>query len=408
MALTEIETRPYRWVVLSSWQVCHATSWGMVVVFGILLPSISSEFQLSYIQQGLLSSIPVWIMVVLTIPLSVWLVRYRPNILTTVTLALGTVFLFLQAFAATFVILLVSRLAFGLTMAAREPIKVRLIHQWFPPREYLLANGVIAGILNVVFTAAMVATPLFLTVSSNDWRTPLYIFGGFFAFLSILWAILGRQRATQEGQLDTTRTEASLLKGVLRHKEMWMAGVGLLGINLACGCFLTFYPTYMLDRYDTSLTLSGTILALSFAASGIISFQISRIATNWKSRANTLYLAGLILSCSYILLLVTDSLPILLILGVLNGMAWGCFPILITVPFNLRDIRIRELPVANAFLFTNLSLGLAIGPVLAGFLQDTFGNLAAVLVFMSLPCLSLVLAGFFVRTLAIVSPSHRG
>jgi MFS family permease len=386
----------------------HATSWGIVMIFGILLPSISSEFQLSYTQQGLLSSTPVWIMVVLTIPLSVWLVRYRPNILTTVTLALGTVFLFLQASAATFGMLLVSRLAFGLTMAAREPIKVRLIHQWFPPREYLLANGVTAGIINLVFTVAMVATPLFLNASSNGWRTPLYLFGGFFAFMTILWAILGRQRATQEAQVDTTRTEASLLKGVLRHKEMWMAGLGLLGINLACGCFLTFYPTYMLDRYHTSLTLSGTILAVSFFISGIISFQISRIATNWKSRANILYLAGLLLPFSYILLLFTNSLPLLLILGVVNGMAWGCFPILITVPFNLRHIRIRELPVANAFLFTNLSLGLAVGPVLAGFLQDRFDNLAAILIFMSLPCLSLALAGFFVRTLAVVLPSNIG
>ena len=103
------------------------------MTIGILLPSISSEFQLSYTQQGLLSSTPVWTFALLTIPLSVWLVRYRVTTLTTVTLALATLFVFLQASAATFAILLACRFAFGLTMAAREPTRVRLMQQWVPP-----------------------------------------------------------------------------------------------------------------------------------------------------------------------------------------------------------------------------------------------------------------------------------
>ena len=106
MALTQTEAGPYRWVVMTSWILSHATAWAAVMTIGILLPSISSEFQLSYTQQGLLSSIPVWTFVFLTIPFSVWLIRYRPTTLTTVTLALATLFVFLQASVTTFAILL--------------------------------------------------------------------------------------------------------------------------------------------------------------------------------------------------------------------------------------------------------------------------------------------------------------
>ena len=406
MASTQTKAEPYRWVVITSWMLANATAWAITLVIGLLLPSISSEFQLSYTQQGLLSSIPVWTYTVLSIPLSVWLIRYRPTTLTTVTLALATLFVFLQASVTTFAILLACRLAFGLTLAAREPARVRLMQQWFPPREFLLVSGITAGILCFVYSAILVATPLFLNTFNNDWRATLYLFSGLFALLTILWAILGRQRVTQEDQSRNTRMEAGLLKGVLRHKELWMAGLGLLGANLAHASFLAFYPTYMLDRYHVSLTVSGTVLALTFLVGGITCFGISRIAIDWKKRANVLYLCGLAMPCSFVVLVLTDSFPLLFGTAVVNGLSWTFFPILLTVTFHLRDIRIREVPVGHAFLFTNISLGLATGPVLTGFLQDTFNDLAAVLIVISLLSISVAIAGLFVGRLPHVQTSE--
>ena len=185
-----------------------------------------------------------------------------------------------------------------------------------------------------------------------------------------------------------------------------MAGLGILGSNLASAGFLAFYPTYMLDRYHVSLTVSGTVLALTFLVGGIISFGISWIATDWKMRANVLYLCGLAMPCSFVVLVLTDSFPLLLIAAVVNGLSWGFFPILLTVTFHLRDIRIREVPVGHAFLFTSISLGLAIGPILTGFLQDTFNNLAAVLIVISLPSISIAIAGLFVGRLPNIQTSE--
>ena len=184
-----------------------------------------------------------------------------------------------------------------------------------------------------------------------------------------------------------------------------MAGLGLLGSNLAGGVFLTFYPTYMLDRYHVSLTVSGAILALTLLVGGIICFGIHRIATDWKTRAKVLYLCGLAMPCTFIVLVSTDSFPLLLIAAVVNGLTWGFFPILLTVTFHLRGIRIKEVPVGHAFLFSNISLAMAVGPLLAGFLQDTFNNLAAVLISMSLLSLSPAIAGLFVGTLTDVPTS---
>ena len=41
-------------------------------------------------------------------------------------------------------------------------------------------------------------------------------------------------------------------------------------------------------------------------------------------------------------------IPLLLVLSFINGIAWGFWPILFTVPFHLPGIRPRELSVAVA------------------------------------------------------------
>jgi cyanate permease len=398
MALIQNEPRPYRWVVIVSWIFCHGNAWAIVLVTGMLLPSISTEFRLSFTQQGLLSSIPVWASVVLTLPLAVWLVRFSPSILTTVTLALGTAFLFLQASANTFGILLIARLAFGVTIAAREPTRVRLMQQWFPDREFFLVNGVTAGILSFVVALVLIITPFLVSTLGEDWRPTLYISGGFFAFLTILWAILGRERAV-EYQLTFPNMKTSLLRGVLHHKELWAAGLGFFGTNLAQGGFLAFYPTAMLADFDFPLIFSGIILALNLGVSGLACFIISRITTDWKSRAKILYLFGLVMPGTYILLLLTDSFPLLLITAAVNGLTWGFFPILLTVTFYLKDIRRQEVSVGHGFLLSAVSLGVATGPLLTGFLQDTFDNLQVVLMAISLISSSLLIAGVFVGRL---------
>lgn len=401
MSLTQTETRPYRWVVIVSWMFAHGSGWAIVLVTGMLLPSIGAEFRLSFTQQGLLSAAPVWATVVLTLPLAVWLVRFSPAILTTVTLALGTMFLFLQASASTFGILLISRLAFGLTIAAREPTRVRLMQQWFPHREFFLVNGVTAGMLAFVVGLVLVVTPLLVSTLDNDWRPTLYLSGGFFVLLTILWVILGRERAV-EYQLAFPNLEANLLKSVLRHKELWAAGLGFFSTNLVLGGFLAFYPTAMLENFNFPLISSGIVLGLNMGVQGVTSFAITRIDTDWKSRAKILYLFGLVMPGTYIALVLTDSLPLLLMISVVNGITWGFFPILLTVTFDLKGIRRKEISVGHGFLLTAISLGVATGPVLTGSLQDTFDNLRAVLMIISLISLGLIVAGLFVRNLTNV------
>jgi len=397
---TQTKVGPYRWTLIILWIACQATAWITVAVIGILLPAISEEFQLSYVRQGLLSSVPTWINVILTIPFSLWLTRARPVLLTTVTLVFGVFLVYLQASATIFIVLLISRLAFGMTLAVREPARAILMQQWFQPREFILVNGVTATVITLTYATVMFATPLFLTSFNNNWRATIYVLAGYSFVLTILWMIFARDKAIQDDQLSGEHKIGTLIKGIVRYKQIWITGLGFLGATMTLGCFLAFYPTYMLDMHHFPLTFSGLVLACSFLLGGPSSFTVSRITTTWQTRSKLLYISGMILPISHISLLLTDSLLLLLGIAMVNGIAWGVFwPILLTVTFHVYGIRPREIPIGHAFIFTAFSLGFAIGPLLGGLLQDMFNNLGMVLIILSLTSVTVVLPGFFVSTL---------
>mgnify|MGYP001345238124 CR=1 FL=1 len=201
------------------------------------------------------------------------------------------------------------------------------------------------------------ATPFLQVAFSNDWRMTLFCFCGFSGVMTIMWALVGRERPKQENLPPGTQPHTLNLKVVLRHKLLWMGGLGFVGANLTGSCFLAFYPTLMLDRYHLSLHYSTLILSLNWVVGGIAALIVGQIDADWKKLSKILYVCGCTLPASYILLTLTDSLPLLLTLSAVNGLGWGFFPVLLTVTFHLPGIRIREVPIAHAFLFTTISLG---------------------------------------------------
>lgn len=91
------------------------------------------------------------------------------------------------------------------------------------------------------------------------------------------------------------------------------------------------------------------------------------------------------------------SIPLQILLSFLNGLAWGFWPILYTVPFQLPGISARETAVAIAFIMTMVSAGTVTGPLIAGFVEEAMGDLEMGLLIASFPALLLAGAGVFLR-----------
>ena len=364
---------------------------------GILLPSISAELSLSPAQQGLLGSASHWGNIALAVPLSWATSRFSPKWLTVGTLTMATVCIFLQSWAPVFAVLLVGRLLFGISNIAQAPARALLTRQWFRAKEVILVNGLSNVFFGVVVGGGLALAPVILSAVGDDWRTTLRIYGFYFAGITLLWLVVGRDKVTQESRSTDVERGISVLKGALKYRDLWICGFGFVGVSMSFSSFLAFYPTLMLEDYGISLTLSGGILASGVILGGVGGLGVGYAAAALAREGSFLQGLAVIMIASNVGMILTGWVPGLFLFSLMNGVAWAFFPILITVPFNLRGIRPRELAVAFSFTMMMTSIGTSLGPLITGFLQEATGDLKLALFIMSFTSISLILAGTTLR-----------
>ena len=370
--LPERVTR-YRWVVIGLWLVCTVSGFMVVSTIGIVLPSITSELHLSPGQQGMLGSSAFW-GVAIAIPLSWWSSRFGPKSWTTVTLVLAALFLLLQGWATAFAVLLLGRLGFGIATLAREPARGLLFPQWFHQREIILVNAVSHALFGIVVGGGLLVTPYILDLAGDNWRTVFYAFAGFFMVLTALWMALGRERVTHGTSSSVSPRESGGMAHALSYWDLWVGGSCFLGANLARSSFFSFFPTLMLHEYDVSLQWSGGVLAISALMGGLAGLGMGHLVMVTQKRRSILLVLGVIMTCTYAGMTQVGSIPLLVSFGLLNGVAWGFFPVLYTLPFHLPGIRPREVAVGLALIMTMIAVGTISGPLLTGFLQEALGG----------------------------------
>ena len=383
----------YRWVVVSLYMLATVSSQMVMITLGILLPSISADLSLSPAQQGLLGSISYWAPIILAVPIGWAGSRMSPKWLTFATLAGGTLCLFIQSWAPVFAVLLAGRLLFGITNVAQQPARAVLTRQWFPLREVIVVNGLSNVFFGIVVGGGLAVAPVILALAGDDWRTTIQVFGLYYAAIGLAWLLLGRDRVTGETITTANQKALDMLRGAIRYKDLWIGGIGFCGATMSFGTFLAFYPTLMLEDYGVSLQLSGGVLALDVILGGIVGIVVGYVAAATQTEGRFLQVLGILMIGSFVGMIITGWVPAMFLFGAINGLAWAFFPILITVPFTLRGIQTRELAVAFSVTMMWVSMGIAVGPLITGYLQELTGSLKLSMFIISFGPVTLILAG---------------
>ena len=373
------------------------SGWMVVATLGIILPSISADLGLSPRQKGFLASAAVWGNLGLAIPLGWWVSRYRPKLVLTASQVLVTAFIALQGWAPVFAVLLLGRLAMGISLIVRGPAQALLTQQWFPRREIPLVNGFMNAAFSFVVAAGLFTTPFILGGFGDDWRRTFYVFALLFVLLTALWMVLGKERTSMESRRDGEPKDISVVTGALSYRDLWVAGLGFFGTTVAEGAFFTFFPTMMLDAHDISLKWSGALTAIYLVVAGFAGFGVIHLAGTLGRGKDLLKVLGILLAGTFIGFTMTDSIPVLVVLALFNGVAWGFWPLVTTVPYMLPGVRPREVAVGVAFMHVMISSGTAVGSLVTGLLQEALGDLRLSLLIVGFAPLSLTIAATLLR-----------
>ena len=387
----------YRWVLICLYLMSNVSAQMVINTLGILLPSITAGLGLSPSQQGILGSAPFWSTIALAIPIAWAGSRLSPKWLTLITLVGCALCLFLQGWAPVFAFLLLGRLLFGIFTIAQQPARAMLTRQWFPAREVVLVNGLSNVFFGLVVGGGLALSPVILILLGDDWRGTLRIFAFYYVALAAIWLLMGRDRVSEEFSSGESQPLFPLLRSALSHRDLWICGGGFAGATMAFSAFAAFYPTFMLQEYDVSLRISGIALALDVILGGVGGLAIGYYAATWRKEGLFLEVLGIVMVGSFLGMILFDSVPIIFLMAFINGVAWTFFPILITVPFNLRGIQPRQLAVAFSFVMMLISTGQALGPLFIGFLEEATGDLKLTMFIACFTPLSLIIAGATLR-----------
>ena len=373
----------------------------IMLSLGIMLPNISDDLGLSSSQQGFLGSSMFIGTMLMSMPAGLWLSKPNASRVLLGALAFGTAFVIVQAWAPNYTVLLLARLAFGVAIVARQPARAVLTAQWFPKREIVLVNGLVNTTYGASAVIALLLTP-FLQVWLNDsWRWTLTIYGILFAVVTLVWAVIGKERRTEEpisvpGLREQRPTEEASPWGVLRDRDVWMVSMGMIGMLVMEFPLLTLWPTLMLRERGIEETVSGGMLLAAAISEGIGNVILSTMFMRRGSRGmRRVAVAGLVvlLVGTAVGMNMSTSVPLLWTYAVFHGVGFSFIGLIWTVPFEIPNITHRQIAVASGFIEGVGRLGGVLGPAFVGIAWDAIGDRVWPMVISSFFGLTMAAAG---------------
>ncbi len=368
---------------------------------GILLPNISEDLGLSSSQQGFLGSSMFIGTMIMSLPAGLWLSRPNASKVLLGSLAFGTAFVIMQAWAPNYTVLLLGRLAFGVAIVARQPARAVLTAQWFPKREIVLVNGIVNTTYGASAVMALLLTPYLQVWLDGSWRWTLMIYGMIFVVVTLVWAAIGKEGRTED-TIPVVGLQGRGVAGegsswtVLKEKDVWLVGIGMAGMLVMEFSILTLWPTLMLKERGIEQTVSGGMLLSAAIFEGFGSVLLSAMLMRRISRgmrrpivaALALLLVGTAVGMN-----MSTSIPLLWLFTALHGVGFSFVSLIWTVPFEIPGVTHRQIAVASGFIEGVGRLGGVMGPAFVGIAWDATGDRVWPMVISSFFGLTMAAAG---------------
>ncbi len=178
------------------------------------------------------------------------------------------------------------RFLLGVGEAGNYPGGVKVVAEWFPPRERAFAGGVFTSGASI---GAVIAAPLVATITHYwGWRAA-FLFTGSLGFVWLIgWVWLYRtpgqhpylssteKALLEESRLTVPDTGSLRWLDLLRERQVWAITVGRFFEEPLIWLCVFWLPKYMVDVKGLSMLEMGWILTIPY-----LSLDVGYIAGGW-------------------------------------------------------------------------------------------------------------------------------
>jgi predicted MFS family arabinose efflux permease len=356
----------YRWVMLI---LCSLTALAVVTLPNMSLPpmfaTMSQDLGLSLVEIGLIWGMLSFTGIFFTLIGGTLGDRFGTRPTLVVTCLLTGLFGIVRSFAVDFNTLLLAALTFGVFQAAIPVMLFKVAHQWFPPEQL----GTASGIISAGFAAGLTLGPLLSTSvilpAFGGWRQVLVFYGAIAIVMSLVWLVVHPVEDHSESHDNPRVSLGESLRHVTRLRNVWILGIGGLGVSACFMGFSGYLPTYLKTIGWAALDADRS-LAVFFAASLIAVIPLSILSDRLRLRRGFLIFAALALTVGIGSLSIIDGSLVILVIAI-TGLVFDSFMAVL-------NASILEVPGVN-HLYAGTAIGFSLMiRNLGGTFSPPFGN----------------------------------
>lgn len=366
----------YRWpVIIGLFSGVSSTAMWVSYSVGIMLPDMKAELGMSPTEAGVLGAMSWIAMILLGIPVATIVSRFNARLMIFASAVHMAVFAFLQGWAPTFELEVLFRFIFMMGFVSRQANSAMLIQQWFAQHEVPRVQSFITVVMGLAQIAAVGFLPWML-VWLDGWRNTFFALGVLLAASSLMWVLFARDNPAAPVRERAAAKERTPLAAIFRYQPVWTFGVATAFCIVGVSAFMVFWPTFLTEERGLSLRMAGFFTAGIPVGQILGALHCAWIRDRVTARRQQMYLTGVVCTGSMLVMALVPVRP-LLPLGAF-GLGWACmqvYPTLVAIPFELPNVRPREVAVISSFMFSLFTLGGVIGPLLTGALQQVTGSL---------------------------------
>jgi MFS family permease len=313
------QTSSYRWVMLA---LCALTPLSVVTLPNMSLPplfaTISHDLGLSLVEIGAIWGMGSFTGIFFALVGGTLGDRFGTRATLFATCFLTGLFGLTRSFAVDFTTLLLTTLLFGIFQSIIPVMLFKVAREWFPSEQLGMASGVIsAGFAGGLMLGPLLSTSMILP-ALGGWRQVLVFYAAIAIGMSLLWLVIHPVEQQSELSRQPRVSLVESLRYVVRLRNVWILGIGGLGISACFQGFTGYLPTYLKSIGWAGLD-ADRVLAAFFVTSLTAVIPLSMLSDRLRLRRGFLIFAACILSIGTGLLSVAQGTIIVLVVA-----ATGC------------------------------------------------------------------------------------
>ena len=275
---------------------------------------------------------------------------------------------------------------------------------WFPPRQLVLASGVVSMGMALGFLIGSMISATLLSPWLGGWRNVMYFYGIIAMALSLPWSFT--RLAPASAGLPAGGTGTKSMRQTISHvahiRNIWLLGLAILGISGCIQGTLGYLPLYLRGQGWSEVAADGALAAFH-TISMLCVIPIALWSDKFGSRKKMLIAAALMITIGVSLLSVAGGMLVWVAVCMAGMVRDGFMAIFITTTIETRGIGPAYAGTATGFVMIFSGLGSLIAPPLG----NSLAAVAPGLPFVFWAGLTLVgIAGLYAIRTRDVQPVH--